>query len=157
MSIDFIHDCTLVLYKQLIQTGFSCHCSDFTLSRALLSMTIQTLGEPPHTSQDDSYIVNNQDDSYNVDTQTGSENIQSDSVIINNQGDGYIVNGQTSDLTTQVDSYMEEQPPWYEPYVKASGERTTVLRKITTNNRVAASAELPTLAATNTRSIFSKI
>ena len=49
-SLDFIHDCTLVLYKQLIQTGFGCYSSDFTLSRAFLSMRTQTLGEPPHTS-----------------------------------------------------------------------------------------------------------
>ena len=43
-------DCTLVLYKQLMQTGFGCYSSDFTLSRAFHSMRTQTLGEPPHTS-----------------------------------------------------------------------------------------------------------
>ena len=50
VSIIFIHYCTFVLYKQLIQTGFGCYCSDFTLCRAFLSMRTQTLGEPPHTS-----------------------------------------------------------------------------------------------------------
>ena len=37
VAIDIIHDCTLVLYKQLIQTGFSCYPSHFTLSWAFLS------------------------------------------------------------------------------------------------------------------------
>ena len=50
MPIDFIHDCTLVLYKQLIQTGFGCYPSDFTLSWDFLSTRTRILGEPPHTS-----------------------------------------------------------------------------------------------------------
>ena len=44
MPIDFIHDCTLVLYKQLIQTGFGCYPSDFTLCRDFLSTWTQILG-----------------------------------------------------------------------------------------------------------------
>ena len=40
----------LVLYKQLIQTGFGCYSSDFTLSRAFLPTRTQSLGQPPHTS-----------------------------------------------------------------------------------------------------------
>ena len=40
----------LVLYKRLIQTGFGCYSSDFTLSWAFHSMRTQTLGEPPKTS-----------------------------------------------------------------------------------------------------------
>ena len=50
VPIDFIHDCTLVLYKQLIQTGFGCYPSDFTLCRDFLSTRTQILGEPLHTS-----------------------------------------------------------------------------------------------------------
>ena len=50
MAIDFIHDCTLVLYKQLIQTGFGCYPSDFTLCWDFLSTRTQILGEPPQTS-----------------------------------------------------------------------------------------------------------
>ena len=49
MSIDFIHDCKLVVYKQLIQTGFGCYPSDFTLCWDFLYMRTQILGEPPHT------------------------------------------------------------------------------------------------------------
>ena len=49
VPIDFIHNCTLVLYKQLIQTGFGCY-SDFTLCRDFLSTRPQILGEPLHTS-----------------------------------------------------------------------------------------------------------
>ena len=44
VSIDLIHDCTHVLYKQLIPTGFGCYSSDFTLSRAFHSTRTQTLG-----------------------------------------------------------------------------------------------------------------
>ena len=50
MPIDFIRDCTHVLYKQLIGTGFGCYPSYFTLCRDFLSMRIQILGEPRHTS-----------------------------------------------------------------------------------------------------------
>ena len=50
VPIDFIHDCTLVLYKQLIQTGFGCYPSNFTLSWDFLSTRTRILGEPPHTS-----------------------------------------------------------------------------------------------------------
>ena len=50
MPIDFINDCTPVLYKQLIQTGFGCFPSDFTLCRDFLSTRTQILGEPPHTA-----------------------------------------------------------------------------------------------------------
>ena len=50
-----------------------------------------------------------------------------------------------------------EQPPaWFEPYERAQEERPTVLRRINVNNRVAKSSELPTIAATNTRSILPK-
>ena len=35
MSIDFIHDCTLVLYRQLFKTGFDCYPSYFPLSFAI--------------------------------------------------------------------------------------------------------------------------
>ena len=36
MPSDFIHDCILVLYKQLIQTCFGCYPSDFTLFCSVL-------------------------------------------------------------------------------------------------------------------------
>ena len=49
-SIDFIHDCTLLQYKQLIQTSFGCYPSDFTLYRDFLSKRTRILGEPPHNS-----------------------------------------------------------------------------------------------------------
>ena len=96
-------------------------------------------------------------DSYIVKNQTSSQNNQDDSCIVYNQDDSYIVNSQTSSLTTQGDSCKEDQPPWFEPYVKDMGERAAVLRRIHANNRVAESAELPTLAATNTRSILPKV
>ena len=38
MHIDLIHDCTLVLYKQLIKTGLGCYPSYFTLCRDFLSI-----------------------------------------------------------------------------------------------------------------------
>jgi hypothetical protein len=44
VPIDFIHDCSLVLYKQLIQTSFGCYPSDFTLSLAFLSSSPQPMG-----------------------------------------------------------------------------------------------------------------
>ena len=50
VSINFIHEFTLVLYKQLLQNGFGCYSSKFTLSRAFYSTRIQSLGEPSHTS-----------------------------------------------------------------------------------------------------------
>ena len=50
VSIDFIHDCTLVLYKQLFKTGFDCYPSYFPLSWAFRSTSPQPMGEPPHTS-----------------------------------------------------------------------------------------------------------
>ena len=50
MPIDFIPDCTLVLYKQLFKTGFGCYPSYFPLSWAFLSTSPQPMGEPPHTS-----------------------------------------------------------------------------------------------------------
>ena len=57
MSIDFIHDYTLVLHKQLIQTGFGCYPSEFTLCRYFLSTRTQILGEPPHTKPRGKYSV----------------------------------------------------------------------------------------------------
>ena len=52
---------------------------------------------------------------------------------------------------------QEDPPPWYEPYHQDHDERPAVLRRIVTNERVLVSAELPTIAATNTRSIGPKI
>ena len=54
VPILFLHECTLVLYKQLIQTGFGCYPSYFPLSWAFLSTCPQPMGEPPHTSQSQS-------------------------------------------------------------------------------------------------------
>ena len=47
VPIDFIHDCTLVLYKQLIQTGFGCYPSYFRLSWAFLSTSPQPMTRLP--------------------------------------------------------------------------------------------------------------
>ena len=51
---------------------------------------------------------------------------------------------------------VEDPPPWHEQYTKEVEPRVQILRRINTNNRVAISAEMPTIAATNTRSIFPK-
>ena len=50
VSSHFTHDCTLVLYKQLIQTGSVMGFSYFPLCWAFLSTRTQPMGEPPHTS-----------------------------------------------------------------------------------------------------------
>ena len=63
--------------------------------------------------------------------------------------------GQSGDQ--QHEPRPEVPPPWYEQYTKEQEHRTPILRRINTNDRVAISAELPTIAATNTRSIFPKI
>jgi hypothetical protein len=67
-----------------------------------------------------------------------------------------------SDLESVSDQVVESEdeasaqdpPPWHEPYTSEDEPRTQILRRINTNNRVAISAEMPTLAATNTRSVF---
>ena len=50
VSSHFTHDCTLVLYKQLIQTWSLMGFSYFPLCWAFLSTRTQAMGEPPHTS-----------------------------------------------------------------------------------------------------------
>ena len=56
------------------------------------------------------------------------------------------------------DTVDQETPPsWYEPYLNEREYRPVILRKIVANDRVAISAELPTIAATNTRSIGPKL
>ena len=35
-------------------------------------------------------------------------------------------------------------PPWYDPYNREQEQRTRILRRINTNDRVAISAEMPT-------------
>ena len=51
----------------------------------------------------------------------------------------------------------EDPPPWHDPYTKEQEPRLQTLRRINTNNRVAISSEMPTIASTNTRSILPKI
>ena len=51
----------------------------------------------------------------------------------------------------------KEPPTWYEPYIRNEEARHRILRNIVANDRVATSADLPTIAATNTRSIQPKI
>ena len=99
----------------------------------------------------DSFIVGSESDGFIVDHLTSSQNTQIDSCI-----DSFIVDNLTSSQNTHIDSCIDE-PPWFEPYAREIGERVAVLRRIQANNRVAESAELPTLAATNARSIFPKI
>ena len=61
------------------------------------------------------------------------------------------------ELYLENDADPEEPPTWYEAYTLDKEYRQPVLRKINANDRVAISAELPTIAATNTRSIGPKI
>jgi hypothetical protein len=103
--------------------------------------------------------LNAQSDSCNVNSLTSSLNASYDS---------YNIGSQTGYQNAQVDSCNEnnprsspnahvESPPWYDPYVNENTERISCLRKITANNRVAESAQLPTVAATNMRSILPKL
>ena len=55
------------------------------------------------------------------------------------------------------DDNNKEPPTWYEPYIRNQEARHRILRNIVANDRVATSADLPTIAATNTRSIQPKI
>ena len=59
-------------------------------------------------------------------------------------------------VESEDEASAQDPPPWHEPYTREDEPRTKVLRRINTNNRVAISAEMPTIAATNTRSIFPK-
>ena len=61
-----------------------------------------------------------------------------------------------SEEVVEDEASAQDPPPWHEPYTREDEPRTKVLRRINTNNMVAISAELPTIAATNTRSIFPK-
>ena len=64
-----------------------------------------------------------------------------------------------SDQVEESEEEMSSQDPpsWHDPYLKETEPRTQILRRINTNNRVAMSAEMPTIASTNTRSILPKI
>ena len=57
------------------------------------------------------------------------------------------------------DDFNDSQVPpvWYEPHTNNYDTRPRILKHIVANNRVATSGDLPTIAATNTRSIAPKI
>ena len=63
------------------------------------------------------------------------------------------------DNVTEDDDRTDAQvpPAWYEPHTNKYETRPRVLEHIVANDRVAMSADLPTIAATNMRSIFPKL
>ena len=61
------------------------------------------------------------------------------------------------DLEEDYLSDSQVPPVWYEPHTNDYERRPRVLKHIVANDRVAISADLPTIAATNMRSIFPKI
>ena len=62
------------------------------------------------------------------------------------------------DEEEQEQQYVQVNPPsWHEPYLPHDEYRPPVLTRIVTNNRVADSAELPTVSVTNIRSLGPKI
>ena len=58
---------------------------------------------------------------------------------------------------SEDETNVEYPSPWHEQYTKEVEPRAQILRRINTNNRVAISAKMPIVSATNTRSIFPKI
>ena len=86
----------------------------------------------------------------------------SSSIICQLDGNKSLVETDSESVSDPVDESedeinVEDPPPWHEQYTKEVEPRAQILRRINTNNRVAISAEMPTIAATNTRSIFPKI
>ena len=78
--------------------------------------------------------------------------------------DGKIYNVDEGVEQEEKDNDIEEEienalpmPPWYEPYESEKERGPMVLKRIMANDRVAISVELPTIAATNARSIAPKL
>ena len=77
-------------------------------------------------------------------------------VISESLGESDLESVSNKVVESEDEGSAQDPPPWHEPFTREDEPRTQVLRRINTNNRVAIIAEMPTIAATNTRSIFPK-